>query len=186
MDFLNTRCVPHGEAVEWIGSGRAFLDWLASVELLDRAVAARLKRRFGPEVLDAVAVEARRIREWARGWIARWREAPHADYSREVAHLNALLARATTRREVAVVDGALRLAERNPIESLDELNALLAVQIALLITNEDPALVKQCADADCTLSFLDRTKSHRRMFCSAAACGNRAKVAAFRERRRGG
>lgn len=186
MDFLNTRCVPHGEAIEWIGSGRAFLDWLATVELLDRAAAARLKRRFGPEALDAVAAEARRVREWARGWIARWRAAPHADYGREVAHLNALLARASARREVTVVDGALRLAESNPLESLDELIAMLAVHLALLITSEDPALVKQCADSDCTLSFLDRTKSHRRMFCSAAACGNRAKVAAFRERQRGG
>ena len=46
----------------------------------------------------------------------------------------------------------------------------------------DPALLKACAGADCTLWFLDRTKAHRRMFCSATACGNRAKVAAFRRR----
>lgn len=184
MDFLNTRCVPRGETLEWLESGRAFLDWLVLVELIERADATRLRRRCGLDALDAAAAEARRVREWARGWIARWRVAPHADYSREVAQLNELLARAAVHREIVAGAGALRLTERHPLDSLDELIAILATQIALLITSEDPALVKQCADADCTLSFLDRTKSHRRMFCSASACGNRAKVAAFRERQR--
>ena len=47
-----------------------------------------------------------------------------------------------------------------------------------------PALIKRCAGTDCSLWFVDRTKAHGRMFCSAAACGNRAKVAAFRQRQR--
>ncbi|NEJ40784.1 CGNR zinc finger domain-containing protein, partial [Rhizobium ruizarguesonis] len=36
---------------------------------------------------------------------------------------------------------------------------------------------------DCTLFFLDTTKSHRRRWCSMALCGNRMKVAAFRSRK---
>nr|WP_254214234.1 CGNR zinc finger domain-containing protein [Burkholderia multivorans] len=35
------------------------------------------------------------------------------------------------------------------------------------------------------LWFLDRTKSHRRRWCSKALCGNRQKVAAFRRRHNG-
>jgi predicted RNA-binding Zn ribbon-like protein len=180
IDFLNSRCEPHGEVVEWIGDGRALVEWLVAAGLMDNGAAAKLKRRLGPKALDAAATEARRIREWARSWIARWREAPDADYGREVTLLNGLLARGSSYREVVVAEGALRLHEINRLESEDELIAMLAAHIA-----EAPALVKQCADAACTLSFLDRTKSHRRLFCSAAACGNRAKVAAFRERQRG-
>ena len=40
------------------------------------------------------------------------------------------------------------------------------------------------AGGDCSLWFLDRTKAHTRLLCSAAACGNRAKVSAFRKRQR--
>jgi predicted RNA-binding Zn ribbon-like protein len=55
-----------------------------------------------------------------------------------------------------------------------------------LITQEDASLLKSCSGSGCTLWFLDRTKAHRRLFCSATACGNRAKVAAFRQRQREG
>ena len=184
LDFLNTRCVPNGNIVECIEDGRSLVDWLVGAELLDAASAAKLKRRLGLKALDAAAEEARRVREWARGWIARWREAPAADYEREVAALNALLVRTNSRREVVAAGGRLQLTEINRLESVDDLIALLAVQIASLITSEEPALVKHCAGPTCTLSFLDRTKSHRRAFCSATACGNRAKVAAFRERQK--
>jgi predicted RNA-binding Zn ribbon-like protein len=184
MDFLNTRCAPQGQTIEWIGDGRSFVDWLMAAGLLDGAGAARLQRRFGRKALDGAAEEARRVREWARAWIARWREAPGADYGRELAQLNGLLARTGLQREVLATEGGLQLTECNRLDSVDELIGIVATQIALLITSEAPSLVKQCADPACTLSFLDRTKSHRRLFCSAAACGNRAKVAAFRERQR--
>jgi predicted RNA-binding Zn ribbon-like protein len=78
----------------------------------------------------------------------------------------------------------LALLERSRFEDASALLAPIAVEIARLVTQEDPALLKACAGADCTLWFLDRTKAHRRMFCSASSCGNRAKVAAFRLRQR--
>jgi predicted RNA-binding Zn ribbon-like protein len=186
LDFLNTRCAPQGQTIEWIGDGRSFVDWLMAAGLLDGAGATRLQRRFGLKALDAAAEEARRVREWARAWIARWREAPDGDYARELALLNGRLARAGLQRQVLATEDGFQLTESNRFESVDELMAIVATQIALLVTNEAPSLVKQCAGPACTLLFLDRTKSHRRLFCSAAACGNRAKVAAFRERQRGG
>jgi predicted RNA-binding Zn ribbon-like protein len=67
----------------------------------------------------------------------------------------------------------------------DALLALIGEQIANLITQEDAALIRECGGSACTLWFLDRTKAHRRLYCSASTCGNRAKVAAFRERQRG-
>jgi predicted RNA-binding Zn ribbon-like protein len=72
--------------------------------------------------------------------------------------------------------------EHTRVDDVSELLALLAAQVAALITMEAPELVKTCSGADCVLWFLDRTKAHRRTFCSVSACGNRAKVAAFRER----
>lgn len=184
LDFLNTFMTPYEEQIETIGDGRAFLEWLVAAEMLDETTAAKLLRRFGIKALDAAAAEARKVREWARSWLARWRTALDADYTEEIAVLNKLLARETSKREVVMGDEGFTLVERPHVDSADALLGLVAAQIAALITTEQASLVKSCAGHQCSLWFLDRTKAHRRMFCSASACGNRAKVAAFRERQR--
>ena len=51
-----------------------------------------------------------------------------------------------------------------------------------LIAHGDFDLIRECEDESCVLWFYDRTKSHRRRWCSMAACGNRNKVKAFRQR----
>jgi predicted RNA-binding Zn ribbon-like protein len=48
----------------------------------------------------------------------------------------------------------------------------------------DGAILKWCADDACTHPFLDRSRGHRRRWCEMAACGGRAKAAAYRARRR--
>ena len=183
IDFLNSAYTP-GLAIETIGDGRALLDWMVAAQLLDETESVALARRFGRKALDAVAEEARAVREWARTWLAAWRENPARDYGDEIAVLNKLLARETRARELVATKRKLQLLERSRFADADALLALIAAAIARLVTQEDPALVRSCAGPDCTLWFLDRTKAHRRMFCSATACGNRAKVAAFRRRQR--
>ena len=44
--------------------------------------------------------------------------------------------------------------------------------------------LKWCADPDCTHPFLDQSRGHRRRWCGMAGCGDRAKAAAYRARRR--
>ena len=182
IDFLNTAYAPGGVLVETIGDGRALLDWMMGAGLVDKDEAARLARRFTRTSLDAAAEEARTVREWARTWIEAWRANPARDYGDEIAALNKLLARESRGRELVANKRRLELIERPHFEDARELIAPIAVEIARLVTQEDPSLVKACAGTECTLQFLDRTKAHRRVFCSATACGNRAKVAAFRRR----
>ncbi|HEY6557834.1 MAG TPA: CGNR zinc finger domain-containing protein [Polyangiaceae bacterium] len=186
LDFVNTAFLELSERsqVERIGDGGAFVAWLVEASLIDRASATALKRRFGNEALDGVAADARKLRQWACDWIARWHVAPRADYGSEVRRINRALERASWYHQLAFEDGRLKLAQRFRLESTEDLLALLLLQVALLVTQEEPELVKRCAGADCVLWFVDRTKAHRRLFCSAAVCGNRAKVAAFRARQR--
>jgi predicted RNA-binding Zn ribbon-like protein len=99
--------------------------------------------------------------------------------------LNRLLEQEKCYRQIAADGARLTLVEHSRIDAASELLLRVALQVALLVTGEQPELVKRCAGVDCILWFVDRTKAHRRMFCSAAQCGNRAKVAAFRERERG-
>ena len=181
-DFLNTAFEPHGEHVEIIGDGKALLEWLQAAGVLDAEQGARLSRKLGVKGLDAAAADVRKFRESMRAWLTRWRAAPGRDYSAEIANLNKLLESLNVRHEVTRTKEGLERVTRFQVDSIDELLAVLASQIGDLLTQEDPGLLKSCTGDGCTLWFLDRTKAHRRMFCSATACGNRAKVAAFRRR----
>ena len=184
VDFLNTSLIPNGEQIEVIGDGRSLFAWLVAAKLIDEGQAGKLLRRLGVKGADAAASNARNLREWARAWLERWRDAPSRDYSVEIDKLNRYLAMEVSRREIVRTDEGIELTTRLQVESTDELLALLAYQVATLITREDALLLKSCSGSGCTLWFLDRTKAHRRLFCSTATCGNRAKVAAFRDRQR--
>jgi predicted RNA-binding Zn ribbon-like protein len=186
LEFLNTAFTPPtgGQAVEMLGDGQSLLAWLVEAGLLSNAAGSRARRRFDAAALDEAAKEARKFRQWTIGWIERWTKAPDDDYAGELQRLNRLLELGNSYREVVAAGGPFTLVEHARLDDAKDLVAMLASQVAKLITSEAPELVKRCAGADCILWFVDRTKAHRRMFCSAAQCGNRAKVAAFRERQR--
>jgi predicted RNA-binding Zn ribbon-like protein len=181
IDFLNTYYL---DGVETLEGGRDLLNWMVGAGLIDEAESARVMRRLGAKVLDETTAEARRVREWLREWLTRWRQAPNAVYSDELAALNRLMAREAPRSEVVATDDGLKIIEQWHLSSADSILALIGSHIATLVTRESPDLLKSCAGPDCTLWFIDRTKAHRRMFCSPATCGNRAKVAAIRQRQR--
>ncbi len=54
----------------------------------------------------------------------------------------------------------------------------------LALVDPGDAELKWCADPTCTHPFLDRSRGHRRRWCEMAGCGDRAKAAAYRARRR--
>jgi len=184
LDFLNTAFSPDGVEMEALSDGRALLDWLVSAELLGRVEADALLSRSGAKAMDVAAAKARKFREQVRTWLEQWRVAPDRAYRTEIAMLNGLVAKGVWRhRLISATDGP-QVVEQLEIEDTEALLPLLAWQIAMLVTREQASLIKRCAGSGCTLWFLDCTKAHRRRFCSATACGNRAKVAAFRERQR--
>jgi predicted RNA-binding Zn ribbon-like protein len=153
--------------------------------LLDAPAGASIRRRYSSATLDAVAADARKLRAWVAGWIDRWTRRPRDAYATELRRLNTLLAHGHAYREVVQTPDGVQILQREHMVEAEELLAIVAAEIARLIAQEDSRLVKRCAGASCTLRFLDRTKAHRRVFCSATACGNRARVAAFRNRQRG-
>jgi len=184
VDFLNTFMVPRGTPIELIGDGRSLVDWLRAAGLLDPGAAHRLLRRLGVAELDAAAEEARRFREWTRDWLTRLQGSPAGAERSDLRLLNRLLEHEQVHRELVAAPGRPKVVERTRVEESGQVLALVAAQVARLVTGEDLARLKRCAGPDCTLWFLDRTKPGLRIYCSAAGCGNRAKVAAFRERRR--
>jgi predicted RNA-binding Zn ribbon-like protein len=69
-------------------------------------------------------------------------------------------------------------------KTVEQYLAPVAEAVAELLGHADFDLVRHCEGGQCMLWFYDRTKAHRRRWCSPQFCGNRSKVAAFRARAR--
>lgn len=54
-----------------------------------------------------------------------------------------------------------------------------------LLGGPDAGRIRQCQGPVCAILFLDTSRKGDRRWCSMSACGNRAKVAAFRQREKG-
>lgn len=60
-----------------------------------------------------------------------------------------------------------------------------AVLDALDLVRESPGRVRECADAECPVMFLDTSRNRSRRWCSMETCGARAKASAYYRRHRG-
>src|ERR1051326_8808394 len=69
LDFLNSVATPVDTAIDWIGDGEGYLDWLAQAQLVPGDVLQDIRKRARPGELDRVADQARELREWFRGFI---------------------------------------------------------------------------------------------------------------------
>ncbi len=185
-NFLNTGSNSGGKSIDHIADGQAFVQWLRLADLLDKDQYNLVLLQFSTRNLNSVAERARSEREWARNWIGKLRSGAKSGYLTDAAHLNELInlcryTFALTGRPL--LKGPTCGVERIPcIDRPDALLGLVAEPLAHLIACEDLKLIKTCSAADCNHWFVDRSKSHKRLFCSSTTCGNRAKVGAFRSR----
>ena len=65
-----------------------------------------------------------------------------------------------------------------------QLLAGVAADLLDLLGGADIDNVKRCAHENCTRLYVDSSRAKNRHWCGMGTCGNRAKVRAFRERRR--
>ena len=94
LDFLNTLATPVDTPVDWIDDGDGLLSWLEQARLVPAKALKALKARAMPGEFDAVAAQARSLREWFRGFVrARSGRRLGADDLRELEPLNRLLDR---------------------------------------------------------------------------------------------
>ena len=189
LDFLNTLATPVDEQVDWIDDGDGLLAWLEQARLVPAKVLKALKGQAMPGEFDGVAARARNLREWFRGFVkARSGRRLGAHDLRELEPLNHLLDRDERFDQiVAEAEGgasALRLKTLRRWRSPESLLLPIGEEIAKFICNEDFKYVKACEGSTCTLLFVDRTRGRARRWCSMVICGNRAKQAAHRNRRK--
>jgi predicted RNA-binding Zn ribbon-like protein len=189
LDFLNTLATPMDEQVDWIDDGDSLLEWLEQARLVPTTVLKTLRGQAMPGELDGVAARARVLREWFRGFVtARSGRRPGADDVHDLEPLNHLLDRDERFDQIVCEpEGAapvLRLKALRRWRSPESLLLPIGEEIARFICDEDFQYVKACEWSTCTLLFVDRTRGHARRWCTMAICGNRAKQAAHRSRRK--
>ncbi|WP_024519123.1 ABATE domain-containing protein [Bradyrhizobium sp. Tv2a-2] len=196
LDFLNALATPVDSQVEWITSGEDLISWLLQAGLVAPKVVAELRKRAAPGDFDAVAAQARKLREWFRGFVNAHRGKPlRAKAIHELEPLNRVLVRDEEFGQVVAGETVRKKSEQNEPSvsglvwspqrrwrSPDALLFPIAQAMARLVCEEDFRHVKACEGHRCTLLFVDRTRGRVRRWCSMSVCGNRAKQAAHRER----
>jgi predicted RNA-binding Zn ribbon-like protein len=70
-------------------------------------------------------------------------------------------------------------------DEVDQARAAIAGSLAHYLADHDVSRVRVCANDGCRWRFIDRSPTGRRRWCDMSTCGNRAKVARHRARRRG-
>jgi predicted RNA-binding Zn ribbon-like protein len=189
LDFLNSIASPVDVPVEWLGNGEAFVEWLRQAELVPADVLEAMIEKTVPGELDAVAGQARALREWFRKFVHKHRGKPLPRTAlKELEPINRILIRDARHAEIVPAKktpesaSPFMLLEKRNWTSSEALLIPIAEAMARLVAEEDFTHVKGCEGHACTLLFVDRTRRRARRWCSMAVCGNRAKVAAFRKR----
>lgn len=189
LDFLNSIATPVDVPVDWIADGEGLLAWLDQAQLVPRTMLEDLRERALPGELNQVAAQVRDLREWFRSFVRQHKGAPlTAAALTELNPLNHLLERDEKYGQVVLARGAgnpaLAVASLRRWRSPESLLQPIAEILATLVTQENFASVKACEGPVCTLLFADHTRGHSRRWCSMELCGNRAKQAAHRSRRK--
>ena len=175
LDFLNTIAAPEGAPIDVLQSDADVLYWLEKAGLATTEKPAQYRP-------GSLLTTARNLRETIRPLILKRKSGRRID----VAALNAFLTHASSYPQLISTVSGLHIERHRFARAPEEILAPIAESAAEFLATADFSLVRACEGKDCILWFYDRTKSHRRRWCSMQICGNRHKVESFRERQRAG
>jgi predicted RNA-binding Zn ribbon-like protein len=169
MDLLNTEAIVDGQTVDYWQSGEDVLTWLARHDIAPE----------GRVDLAALLTRGKALRALVRRLIGQRKEDKLGDIAGLDAYLQAYVSAPHLARDS---EGGLTLTRRVRAEPVASMLGAVAEATAQLLVEGDFNLVKQCEHPECILWFYDRTKAHKRRWCSMALCGNRYKAAQFRKK----
>jgi predicted RNA-binding Zn ribbon-like protein len=189
MDFLNSIVRLKGGAWDAMADKARFCHWMQASGMPGSRQAADAAAACSEVELAPVLREAQTLREATRGLLPQLASQDEASRRSPrlaglIERLNLILSEACDQQRLELNEtGALW--QRVPLYPTPRsLLAPIAQAVGDLLMLPDFSRLRACEGTDCTLWFLDVSKGNRRRWCSMALCGNRAKVAAHRDRGR--
>ena len=172
INFINTHRIIDGQLTDTLQSDSDVKAWLKRLEV----PVAKGALPFSDGVL---LQRARELREIALAAV----QDRKSGKKPSLIALNRFLADAPSHAAFTTDDARnIRVTRVYGKETVEAFLAPVLEAVADLLANGDFDLVRHCEGKACVLWFYDRTKGHRRRWCTSTGCGNRAKVAAFRAR----
>lgn len=182
FDFLNTAELDgSGRSVEHFASLADVTAWLEEHRLL-HASRRRPLDASPPERAAELLAQVRAVRGALREIVDGLVEG-RAVGEDALATVNAVL-RARSVVELVRGDGGIALAHRHSGDPLDDALAAVAEPLVNVISTGSTERLRICANDGCRWVFEDNSRTGRRRWCSMASCGNRAKAARHRARKR--
>ena len=173
MDLLNTEARSGDVVVDYWNSDADVFRWLQQNNI---SAVAGLSSLADGELLS----QAKALRALSHQLISAFK----LHQQQEISRLNTYLHSYVSAPHLAQGgDGKMTITRVSRGETVSSMLGQVAEAVAQLLVDGDATLVKQCEHPDCILWFYDRTKAHKRRWCSMATCGNRYKAAQFRKRK---
>jgi predicted RNA-binding Zn ribbon-like protein len=184
FDFLNTYELESGAWVEHLDTPDAAIQWIRDHEVVHPELLDDAYREVArdPEAAGKVLARIRRVRDALRkvGYaVAQKKPAPAS----ALAEVN----RALRAREVIELEPAadgIHVGHRHVGDPVDDALARLAQPVVHAISSGHEDRIRVCANDECRWIFYDESATGRRRWCSMATCGNRAKAARHRARKK--
>jgi predicted RNA-binding Zn ribbon-like protein len=172
INFINTRRMVEGQLTDTLQSDSDVKAWLKRLQV-------PIAKGTLPFKDGVLLQKTRALREMALFAVKERKSGKKPS----LAALNRFLENALSHAALMTDDAmSIRVTRVYGKETVEAFLAPVAEAVANLIADGDFNLVRHCEGNACVLWFYDRTKGHRRRWCTSAGCGNRAKVAAFRAR----
>lgn len=184
LDFVNTGRLVRGKRTHEFAGPTDAIEWFAARNLAHDDARQRLLARYAsdPAAGEADLASIRRVRDAMRGLL----EAAVSGRPPSRADLRTVNRTLQTHYVYVLVPAAdgISLSHRHLGDTIAGALGRLAEALARELSQGMPERLRICESPDCSEAFIDRSRTGRRRWCDMATCGNRAKAARHRERRR--
>lgn len=184
VDFINTKIAENGAPKDLLTDFTDFAAWTAAMNLLEKSKAEKLIADWkGRAEVEAVFAQTIHFRDVLREMFFDWMRGKAVGKA-AISAINAEIQNTGGATEIRKTENGFEKLFRADFREPRQLLAPVAESAADLLCYGNPAFLKKCESGECVLYFYDTTKNHSRRWCSMAGCGNRAKAAAFYQRKR--
>jgi predicted RNA-binding Zn ribbon-like protein len=183
--FVNTLMFTHDQPTDFIPDADALVTWLRKSRLLSERAASAERAALRDDPTEAARRMERfeHLRDLLRA-MAEELEADGQPSRQNVRELNHILRHGLHYHQLETNAEGNEYGLARVGDKLDQARATIAGTLADFVATGPVDRLRICANGGCREVFIDRSPTGRRRWCDMRTCGNQAKAARHRARRR--